>query len=195
METLCQSDGVKGNSAVLLKLVDWIRQHYGPRRPGKETSKPPTQATLFEVISPEAEQTALAVAKPRRKKVSARRGTGMFGKAMLKEAVQILPNLPDSDSLDEISSFLRNNLHFSAEQTRQRNTSYIIRRMFPEGYADAPMRLFAKAFPNTQELRDVCFYRFLLSEPLEVEIIEDLMHSQSQHGSIEPRAHSKAPFR
>jgi len=35
METLCQSDGVKENSAVLLKLVDWIRQHYGPKRPGK----------------------------------------------------------------------------------------------------------------------------------------------------------------
>src|SRR5690554_5989454 len=43
METLCQFDGVKENSAVLLKLVDWIRQHYGPKRPGKETLKPPRQ--------------------------------------------------------------------------------------------------------------------------------------------------------
>jgi DNA repair protein RadC len=47
--------------------------------------------------------------------------------------------------------------------------------MFPNGYADAPLRSFAKAFPDAQELRDVCFYRFLLSEPLEVEIIEDLI--------------------
>jgi DNA repair protein RadC len=175
METLYRSDGVKENSAVLLKLVDWIRQHYGLKQLVKETSKPPKQTTLFETFSPEAERDSSAVAEPRREKVIRRYGTEMFGKAVLKEAIQILPSLPDSESLDEIRSFLRAKLHFSAEQTRQRYANYITRRMFPEGYADAPLRLFAKAFPNTQELRDVCFYRFFLSEPLEVEIIEDLI--------------------
>ena len=175
METLCQFDGVKENSAVLLKLVDWIRQHHGRKQPGKETSKPPRQATLFETFSPEAERASSAVAEPRREKVIQRYGTEMFGKAVLKEAIQILPSLPDSESLDEIRSFLRAKLHFSAEQTRQRYANYITRRMFPEGYADAPLRFFTKAFPNTQELGDVCFYRFMLSEPLEVEVIEDLI--------------------
>ncbi len=175
METLCQSDGIKENSAVLLKLVDWIRQHHGPKRFGNEALKPPRQTTLIEAISPELEQAPSAVAEPRRKKVIQRHGTEMFGKAVLKEAIQILPSLPDSESLDEIRSFLRAKLHFNAEQTRQRYANYITRRMFPYGYADSPLRSFAKAFPNTQELRDVCFYRFLLSEPLEVEIIEDLI--------------------
>ncbi len=176
MRTLCQSNGVKESSAVLLKLVDWIRQHHGPKRPGREKAMPKAQATLFEVVHPEkAEQPALAVVEHRRKKVTPRRGTGMFGKAMLKEAIEILPNLPESESLDETRSFLRANLHFSAQQTRQRNAAYITRRMFPEGYADSPLRSFSKAFPDTQELRDVCFYRFLKSEPLEVEIIEDLI--------------------
>lgn len=175
METLCQSDGVKENSVILLKLVDWISKHHGPKRPGKETPKAPTQTTLFEVISSEVEQTSSAVAEPRREKVIRRYGTEMFSKAVLKEAIQILPSLPDSESLDEIRSFLRTKLHFSAEQTRQRCANYIMRRMFPEHNADAPLRLFAKAFPDTQELRDVCFYRFLLTEPLEVEIIEELV--------------------
>jgi DNA repair protein RadC len=175
METLCQFDGVKENSAVLLKLVDWIRRHYGPKRHEKETRKPLRQTTLFEASSPELEQAPSAVAEPRREKVIQRYGTEMFGKAVLKEAIEILPRLPDSESLDEIRSFLRAQLHFSAEQTRQRYANYIIRRMFPNGYADAPLLLFAKAFPDSQELRDVCFYRFLLSEPLEVEIIEDLI--------------------
>lgn len=175
IETLCQSDGIKENSAVLLKLVDWIRQHCGLKQPGKETLKPPKQATLFETISPDAEQAPSAVAEPRREKVIQRYGTEMFGKAVLKEAIQILPSLPDSESLDEIRSFLRTKLHFSAEQTRQRYANYITRRMFPEGYADRPLRSFAKAFPDAQELRDVCFYRFLQTEPLEVEIIEDLI--------------------
>jgi DNA repair protein RadC len=175
METLCQSDGIKENSAVLLKLVDWIRQHHAPKRHDKETLKPLNQVALFETISPDAEQVPSAVAEPRREKVVRRYGTEMFGKAVLKEAIQILPKLPESESLDEIRSFLRASLHFSAEQTRQRYANYITRRMFPEGYADSPLRLFAKAFPDAQELRDVCFYRFLLSEPLEVDIIEDLI--------------------
>jgi hypothetical protein len=51
-------------------------------------------------------------------------------------------------------------------------------------HTDAPLRLFAKAFPDTQELRDVCFYRFLLSEPLEVEIIEDLILSNLGAGRL-----------
>ena len=55
METLCQFDGVKENSAVLLKLVDWIRRHYGPKRHEKETRKPLRQTTLFEASSPELE--------------------------------------------------------------------------------------------------------------------------------------------
>lgn len=175
IKSLCQSDGIKENSAVLLKLVDWIRRHYAPKGHGKETLKPPRQTRLFEAISPELEQASSTVAEPHRGKVIRRYGTEMFGKAVLKEAIQILPKLPDSESLDEIRSFLRTTLHFSAEQTRQRYANYITRRMFPNGYADAPLRSFAKAFPDAQELRDVCFYRFLLSEPLEVEIIEDLI--------------------
>ena len=176
METLSQSDGIKENSAVLLKLVDWIRQNYGPKQPGRETVKAPTQASLFEVIAPEkTEQQASIIAESRREKVAPRRGTLKFSNAVLKDAIQILPSLPDSESLDEMRSFLRANLHFSGEQTRHRYANYITRRMFPDGYADGPLRSFSKAFPDTQELRDVCFYRFLQSEPLEVEIIEDII--------------------
>ena len=175
LETLCQSDGIKVNSAILLKLVDWIRQYHGPKRLGKETPKPLTQAALFEAISSETAPPASEAAAPRRVKVTPKRGVLLFGKALLKESIQMLPSLPDSESLDEARAFLRAKLHFSAEQTRHRYANYITHRMFPDGYADGPLRAFAKAFPNSQELRDACFYRFLRSEPLEVEIIEDLI--------------------
>ncbi|HUV08009.1 MAG TPA: DNA repair protein [Spirochaetia bacterium] len=176
METLSQTDGIKENSAVLLKLVDWIRQEHGAKRTAKEALRPAIQATLFESISPEkTEQTADVKDAPRREKVAHRRGTKMFSNAVLREAIQIVPSLPDTESLDGMRSFLQANLHFSAEQTRHRYANYITRRMFPDGYADGPLRSFSKAFPDTQELRDVCFYRFLQSEPLEVKIIEDLI--------------------
>lgn len=175
MEKLCQSKGIKENSAVLLKLVDWIRRHHNAKKPEGDTSKPPIQATLCESISLGKEQTSSPVVQLQRDKVTRRRGTGMFSKAMLKEAIELLPRLPASESLDEIHSFLCTELHYSAEQTRQRYSHYITRRMFPAGYADTPLRLFAKAFADTKELQEVCFYRFLFTEPLMVEMIEELI--------------------
>lgn len=185
LERLSNTNGIKGNSAVLLKLVDWIRQHHGGKRPSREMVKPVTQATLFEVIPGKKREQATPVKRePQREKVAPRRGTEMFGKAVLKEAIQILPRLPDTESLEEIRSFLRAKLHFSAEQTRQRYSNYITRRMFPDGYADMPLLLFAKAFPETQDLREACFYRFLKAEPLEVEIIENLVLPNLGNGRL-----------
>jgi hypothetical protein len=176
IERLCQSEGIKENSAVLLKLVDWIRQHYGTKWPVRGAIKPLSQATLFDVVSPPMKERILPVEDARRSRKNPNLNSPkMFGKAVLKEAIQILPILPDTESLDEVRSFLRANLHFSAEQTRRRYATYITSRMFPNGHADPPLRTFSKAFSNTQELRDVCFYRFIKSEPLELEIIEDLV--------------------
>ena len=80
------------------------------------------------------------------------RGPQLFGKAILKEAIEILPKLPETESLDEIKSLSRSHLHFSAQQTRRRNADYIIRRMFPFGYSDWPMRAFAKHFSGSRFL-------------------------------------------
>lgn len=184
IDKLSRSDGIKANSAVLLKLVDWIRQHYGIKGSVKETPAPPIQGTFFEPGSTEKIARTSPEQEARQKKRIQRPGTGMFGKAMLKEAIRILPDLPESESLDKIRSFIRSNLHFSAEQTRERNASYIIRRMFPEGFADHPLRAFAKAFPDTQELRDVCFYRFLQAERLELEAVEDLILTNLGTGKL-----------
>ena len=74
-----------------------------------------------------------------------RRDVQLFGKAALREAIQLFPLLPDSESLDEIREYLRKNLHFSAEATRKRYAAYISRRQFPDGIADQALRVFGKA--------------------------------------------------
>lgn len=176
MDTLSKMDGIKDNSAVLIKVVDWIGNHHLAKAKPNRAQKPGTQGTLFEQpLFGEEGQDAPTAGPSRPKKVVARRGTDLFVKAILKETIQMLPRLPDTESLDEIRLFLRSELHFSAEQTRQRYANYIIRRMFPEGIADRPLRLFARQFPNQQALRDVCFYRFMKAEPLEAEVIETLV--------------------
>lgn len=185
---LCDFEGIKSHSIVLLKLVDWIRLRFPSTKSKQDGTEEPQsqQLGLFDRFRPsEAESTSSKgeTAKPR-KKVIPRRGSEMFGKAYLEEAIKILPELPDTDSLDEIREYLRKNLSFNAEQTRQRNTSYIIRRMFPEGYADFAIRNFAKTYPGKQALRDVCYYRFLKAEPLQVSIAHDLLLPNLGAGSL-----------
>jgi len=113
-----------------------------------------------------------------------RYSTGIFGKAVLKETIDMLPQLPDTESLNDVREFLCANLHFNAEQTRQRNANYIIKRMFHYGYADKSLRVFANSFPDSTELRDVCFYRFLRAERLQLDIIEELLLPNIGIGTI-----------
>jgi DNA repair protein RadC len=178
-EALCAIKGVKGHAVTLLKLVDWIRTHDSARsfRQARRCETRSGEPTLFDLLpddqTPHPETTGQ---QPKRcKAVSPRRGTAMFGKAVLREAIALLPHFPDTESLHEVGAFLRSHLHFSAEQTRQRYASYIIRRMFPEGYADQALRTFATTYAERQELREVCFYRFCKAEPLMFSIIEELL--------------------
>jgi DNA repair protein RadC len=128
---------------------------------------------LLETAQPtQSAQETISVTRHR--KPVTRYGSELFGKAVLKEAIEMLPKLPDSESIDDIRAFLRNNLHFSAEQTRKRYTNYITRRMFPEGIADSPLRNFARAFPATTELRDVGYYRFCKAELLMSDVISSV---------------------
>ena len=124
-------------------------------------------------------------ARPR--KPPQRPGTGLFGKAVLKEAIDLLPKLPDTDAVEEIRQFLRRNLHFNSEETRHRSANYIISRMFPSGRADASLRLFAKRYAGKQDLKEACFYRFMKAEPLLQQVTEDLLLPSIGQGRLTRR--------
>lgn len=188
-ESLTQFDGLKSSSAVLLKLVDWIRYHYPTDDAvlGTSSEAGMRQLRLFETgtATKDVEDQPEKIEKTtHRERILPRRGTELFSKAVLKEAIAVLPELPDTESLDEIRDYLRGKLHYSAEQTRHRYANYIVRRMFPEGHADAALRRFAKTYYGDQSLRDVCFYRFLKAEPLEINIIEDLLIPNIGNGRL-----------
>jgi hypothetical protein len=113
------------------------------------------------------------------------RGAMLFGQAVLQEAVDLLPGFPNTEALSDIKAFLQENLHFSGEETRYRRANAIIRRMFPHGKADSALRVFARAYPDTQELRDVCFYRFCKAEPLMTQVVTDLILPNIGSGTLE----------
>lgn len=181
MSTLCKHEGIKEHSAILLKIIDWICTHdckAATKHTMKdELSTPPlfTEATLDTLM---ADKEDKAQAKPITKVIKdtlPHPRTGLFGKAKLQESIDMLPHLPDTESLADIKDFLRKHLHFSGQSTRERSARYITYRMFPGGYADSALLTFARAYASRQELRDVCFYRFCKVEPLMYDVIEDLL--------------------
>ena len=97
----------------------------------------------------------------------------------MRDAIECLPRLPDTDSVDEVRLFLRNGgLHYSGEQTRHRYANYITSRMFPANVADGALRRFAKKYAGKQALRDVCLYRFMKAEPLMQRIVLELLFAR-----------------
>jgi len=180
--TLAQVSGVKSSSTVLLKLMDAIRKSCGGAvaSPHKttETSKA-TQQTLFD-SAPSIPRTVPrpAIKPPKRK------GTGLFGKSAVKDAVAILPRMPLTDSLDEASRFLKTSLPYNSVQTRERNSQYFRSQMFPEGHVDPALIQFARTFPSGQDIRDVCLYRFCCAEPLVDDFAEHLTSSRGVAGTI-----------
>jgi len=115
----------------------------------------------------------------------AKRKNNLFGKAMLKEAIRLLPTIPETNDLLIARHAIRANLRTSAKETRRRHSDYIVYRMFPDGTPDFPMRHFAKLYEGRQELRDVAFYRFIMVETLMPQIIQTLVLPYIGAGVIE----------
>ena len=180
---LCQINGIKLSTATLLKLVDWIRsRHTGePGLASLAVSEPSysvmtvMQPSLFTTeepepqVSPRQDDTQIP---PQRREMIQRPRTGPSAKLSLKKRWSSFLNCQILNRWRRSGVFCAQNLHFSAEETRHRYSNYIIRRMFPDGYADWPPRAFARRYAGRQELRDVCFYRFCKAEPLMFEVLK-----------------------
>jgi len=189
IEKLVLSNGVKEGTAVLLKLVDWICQDLATRQPVKAAPEVMTQAASFECLpqslqhKEEKSPVSIKEAFPC-EKLAKRNSVEIFGKAVLKEAINILPVIPLTSSIKEITEFLNNNLPFNSEQTRARRGRYIKYNMFHEGIVDISLLKFARAFPESRELKDVCFYKFCCAQPLMVEFVENVILTRIGAGFI-----------
>lgn len=208
-DKLIHHKGLKEYSATLIKLVDWIRTNCltdqwksdegtdssykaQPDNNGLEGQEIiddiQDHSNCFTKIDIETPDTTVPIDETKASEIivspKRRTGTGLFGKAMLEEAINMLPLLPDTESLAVVRSYLKDNLPFNSEQTRSRYTNYIIQRMFPDGIADKALREFARFYAGKQELRDVCYYRFGLEESIMMEITEDLFMPGMAGGTL-----------
>ena len=139
-EALRQVKGVGEATVVLLRLVARL----AGQRPRRAAAKPKVEEwPLFPPeetdgpVAPVPTTTDGQARQTSRKARQSRTATGavrsaqrqtavLFSNALLKEAIALAPRLPDTESLDEVRSFLRSTLHHSSEQTRERYAQYII---------------------------------------------------------------------
>lgn len=196
VDALCAVDGIKQNSAVLLQVVEYIRTGDLLKRESVSEALPvpkpnPNQVPLFAfppVVEPEQEaalEEPTVAAESVRRKTPPRRGSGVFSNALFQEICDLLPRLPESELLDDVAEFARDNLPFSSETTRKRYVSYVTRRMFPDGVADRALRHFAKQYAGSQALRDVVFYRFCCAEALMRDVMLEVLIPAISIGTVE----------
>lgn len=186
-DKLCDINGIGNTSAALIKLVDRLSLNRkldekptcndeksrdeqltfldGMEVPKSRTSEP-------EVASISVEKEA---AKSQKIQDISQSKVRLFSITGLAEAIELLPRIPDTENLAEVKSFLRDNLHFNSERTRRDYAAYIVKRIFPDDTADKPFREFSARYTGTQNIQDICFYRFAKSEPLTIDIILDLL--------------------
>lgn len=185
-DTLCRVKGVKSSTATLLKLAGYLRSDGIAKDLQSGASRKPQQNLIeFQPLSDQKPVLIPQKEKPLRKTTIDRRKSDLFTNSVLKEAIEILPSLPDTEDLGKIRAFLKENLPFSGQNTRDRYVPYIVNRLFPDGKADQALRSFARIYPMSQELRDACFYRFCKAEPLMLSICDDLLIPAIGYGRLE----------
>lgn len=182
---LCKVNGIKENTATLIKLVDWVRKRY-PKEPSFRGDSP--QHTISEFQSKEELVKQKKATSPQEKVVKKppeRKRTGLFNNSLLKESIDILPKLPETYDIDKLRTYIKDNLHFNSVETRSRYGSYIVKRMFQYNDHDKSLIRFAKQFDGRQELKDVCFYRFCKAEPLMYTVYKDVISPAMGYGQID----------
>jgi len=105
---LCKQEGIKEHSAVLLKLIDWIRnQDYSEKNKQAQVKESFTVPTLFSddsFVTTESDKSRKASPKSP-KSTTSRDRSGLFGKSMLQESIDMLPQLPNTELLTDIKEF------------------------------------------------------------------------------------------
>jgi len=183
-QELCRIKGIKENTAILLKLVEAIKNPLINQESSSTiySTHLGYQRRLYEESQEDLSSTSQIIAE---RMARIQKESLFFSKALLKDTIQILPTLPDFDNLEDLRQYLIDHLKYGSSSSRQRYSLYIIRRMFPDEILDKSLVDFARKFSDSQILNDVVFYRFCKAEPIMIQIISDLLLPMSTTGSLQ----------
>jgi hypothetical protein len=165
---------IKENTAALFRLIKVIINRHNCKRSIHKTAES-EQVNFFGSLKDKENKLPHT---PPGKNIQ------FFANAVTRDSLEILPQLPETQDISALTVFIRNNLHYNSEESRHRYANYVVKRLFPSGKVDLALIRFGHSFVNTQDLRDVCFYRYLHAEPLLRKTIEDLIVPAISRGFI-----------
>jgi len=90
-------------------------------------------------------------------------------------SIKFLPEIVNHSSIEGFGIYLKENLPYNSEITRERRARYILQRFFPENNLDSPIVYFLSHSRSSLALEAVVFYEIMKTEPLPQRVAEDLV--------------------
>ena len=114
----------------------------------------------------------------------AQREMRIFANDEIENALSMLPLAKQHPNAESFRRYLRQSLPYGAETTRQRRTSYLMDRFFPDETIDTPLAAYAASHPTINNLGPAVFYQMLRAEPLVAGIADDMIWPALPVGEI-----------
>lgn len=108
----------------------------------------------------------------------------IYAKDLAEHALKQLPKLADCRTIDEVRSYLTDNLRFNSQATRRRNANYLINRYFPGEVVHPDVAPFAAAVEGRPALGDALFYLTCRTEKIVALVAEQIVFPSLAMGGV-----------
>jgi len=173
-KVLAKKTLIKENTVALFKLFKVLAIRFNSKHTINKTAEP-EQTNLFG--SPYDKENKIPH-KDNEKSLP------IFANAVTRDSLEILPQLPETQDINAITAFIKNNLHYNSGESRNRYANYVVKRLFSGGNVDLSLIRFGHSFVNTPDLQDVCFYKYIHAEPFLHQIIIELLLPSISKGFV-----------
>ncbi len=198
-EALCSEKGLGEYSAVLLKLVNHLKNTDERKTLQIKKTDKLEQTEFFnaeeskkemksadEISPPEVEKKKPKInkKKPPAKEESKKPSMKMFNTALAEASLNLIPLSAEVSSYQEFQDLLRKKLPFNAEATRKRYANYVTGRFFPGGELSRDIVEISRQLKGKDAFKDVVFFIIFSKEPLAQHIAENVMWPSLAVGKV-----------
>lgn len=174
-DELMNVSGVGDRAAMLIKVVAQLLDRL---RPGTETNMIDLeQPALFELDRTEDIEPEPVAPEPPQ--------MSTYANDEVSNILRFVPEAARFAHLEDFKAYLRDNLPYNSDSTRQRRTNYIIERLYPSGQLDIPLTYYSAHCSSEKHLKPAVFYHIMKAEPLAARVAEDLIWPAVPRGSVD----------
>jgi len=108
----------------------------------------------------------------------------VYAKDLADQALKHIPKLSGCQSIEDIRTYLTDNLRFNSQATRRRNANYLISRFFPGEVVRHDVTAFAAAAEGKQALGEALFYLTGRTEKIVSLVAEEVVFPSLTEGGV-----------